>query len=334
MIVDELKDTLYVRDNIICRIKNAPLLTKNRKTEILHILKINEKDEELDITKDCLFDYVVYKRKTEYEKCICSQSILEICYIQSKKSGNIYQVGCVCVEKKFNELLDAEVKFHMKAYKKLKEALEKENDQLKKVELNRNNEEVLFRNEIIKIEKYKKNIEEDLEDAKNELIDQMNNFIIFPKKGTTIGDFIKTAGIEKVRSYLMENQWNIKDGELFNFIYISECESIKEFVNNELLESIYNHPKCTKCNKDRKNKRLIDNRYRYTCCKDVYPVYGFHMKDNKPVLQHYQKLIEQNELNRKHVNGRFFFQIGKIDSVVLHHKNRIIELEERLKVYT
>lgn len=333
MIVDELKDTLYVRDNIICRKSDAPLLTENKATELLHILRTNEKDKELDITKDCLFDFVVYKREKK-EKCICSTRISELCYIQNKKSGNIYQVGCVCVEKKFDKLLKEEIKNKRNEYTKMKKELEKEINTLEKIELNRNNEEIHYNDEIKKIEKYEKDIEEAIEDAKNKIINRMNKFIIFTRKGTTIEEFIRTSGIEKVRNYLIENQWNIKDGELFNFIYESESKSIKEFVNNELLDSIYIHPKCAKCNKDRKNKRLFEDRYRYTCCKDVYPVYGFYMLDNKPVLQHYQHLIEQSKLNRKSVSSRFFLQTQRIDSEIKIHKNRIIDLEEKLKVYT
>ena len=344
MIVDELKDTLYIDEfGIICRIPSIPDVAKrNCKEELFRLLRINEKNQSIDFKKDVIFNLSLYT--TREMKCICSTKIENVYYIQNIESGNTYAIGCECIENNFNKELGTTGKNLKSEYQKKKKSMKKEFDELtdyrSRLEKNRNKIENNYEG-INSLDESTERKKRELQLVINRIIIQMNECIIYPNIQKSIKQFISDSGISYVRNTLISSNWSIKNFELRCFIYHSDCRTIKDFVENELIEFEFEHPIC-KCNQ--KKTKFFDKeklRWKYCCpnkpnyCNNVYPEYGeLCGNDRKPLLDSIQEGINNDiEYRNRLINTRDY-ELKNIDREIKRTNREIEELKNKINEFT
>lgn len=342
MIVDELKDTLYIDEyGIICRNPSIPDVPKNKcKDELYRIIRINEKNQSIDFKKDLIFYVSLYT--TKETKCICSTKIENIYYIQNKESGNRYAIGCVCVENNFNKELGEIGKKLKSDYKKKKKSMKKELDELTnyKSRLEKNRIKIENNDEINRLDESTERTKRELQLAKQRIINKMENFEFFlePKK---FSKFISERGINYIRNYYSTKDlpWYIL-GEISYFIKYSSCKTIKDFVENELIEFEFQHPICN-C-KQKKNKKFKENlsRFVYTCpnqpnwCK-IPPECGFLCDGDKiPLLDSIQQRINNDIEHRNRLINTRDYELKNIDRQIKRTNTEIEELNNKINEFT
>lgn len=341
MIVDELKDTLYIKNGIICRNPLAPDVPKNKcKDELYRIIRINEKNQSIDFKRDLIFNVSLYA--TRETKCICSTKIENIYYIQNKDSGNTYGIGCVCVENNFNKELGKVGKSLKSDYKKKMKSMKKELDELTdySIRLNENRKKIENNDEINRLDESTESTKKELQIAKQRIINQMNEYIIFPNIPKSIKQFISESGISYVRNKLRSYKWTIKMFELRCFIYHSDCKTIKEFVENELIEYEFEQPICDCKQKKTKFFDIELSKWKYCCpnkpnwCDKVYPEHGeLCGNDRKPLLESIQEKINKDiEYRNRLINTRDY-ELKNIDGEIKRTNLKINELRNKINDY-
>jgi hypothetical protein len=342
MIVDELKDTLYIENGIICRNPLAPDVPKKKcKDELYRIIRINEKNQSIDFERDLIFYVSLYT--TREMKCICSTKIENIYYIQNKDSGNRYAIGCVCVENNFNEELGKVGKSLKSDYRKKKKSMKKEWDELTDYlsRLKENRNKVENDDKINRLDESTESKKRELQIAKQRIINKIENFEFFMEK-KKFSKFISESGINYIRTYYSTRDlpWYIF-GEISYFIRYSSCKTIKDFVENELIEYEFQHPICN-C-RQKKDKKFKENlsRFVYRCpnqpnwCKKIPPEYGFLCDDDKkPLLESIQEKINKDIEHRNELIDTKDRELKKIDRTIEKTNLEINELDKKMKEFT
>jgi hypothetical protein len=129
MIKDELKGVLYLDNGVICRRPGIRMIKTSKFEEFKYMLLTNENltNENTNIwDKKWKGHGFLDLDDDERVNCICSQPIKNIYYIINITSGNIYQVGCDCVEKNISKILADDLRNNKKAVKKRKIEIEKD----------------------------------------------------------------------------------------------------------------------------------------------------------------------------------------------------------------
>jgi hypothetical protein len=278
-------------------------------------------------------------------KCICSTKIENIYYIQNKDSGNRYAIGCVCVENNFNEELGKVGKSLKSDYKKKMKSMKKECDELTDylIKLKRNRNKVENNDEINRLDESTERTNRELQIAKQRIINQMNEYIIFPNIQKSIKQFISESGISYVRNKLKSyklNRWNIQMFELRCFIYHSDCKTIKDFVENELIEYEFEHPICNCKQKKTKFFDRENSKWKYCCpnkpnyCDQVYPEHGeLCGDDRKPLLESIQNFINDDVEYRNRLIKERDYTLENIDINIQITNIQINELVNKINEF-